>query len=134
VKEAVGFDEKRGDRVNVVNAGFSVPPPAEALPEIPFWKQDWFWDLAKQLGGGLVALIVLLMAVRPLMRSLAERPVAGMMSMMEGGAGERAMLPGGGEGGAATGYEQQLQHAKQVAAQDPKRVAQVVKTWVGGDA
>lgn len=133
VKEAVGFDEKRGDRVNVVNAAFSVPPPAQALPEIPFWKQDWFWDLVKQVGGGAVALVVLLMAVRPLMRGLAARPAAGMMSALEGGAGQRVMLAAG-EGGAPSGYEQQLQHAKQVAAQDPKRVAQVVKTWVGDDA
>jgi flagellar M-ring protein FliF len=134
VKEAVGFDEKRGDRVNVINASFSVPPAAEPLPSVPFWKQDWVWDLAKQVGGGIGALVVLLMVVRPLLRGLTARG-AGMGTPLLGGGmeTERAMLAPGAQG-AASGYEQQLQHAKQVAAQDPKRVAQVVKSWVGSDA
>ncbi|MFQ5488555.1 MAG: flagellar basal-body MS-ring/collar protein FliF, partial [Gammaproteobacteria bacterium] len=33
VKEAVGFDALRGDRVKVVNTSFSTPLPPEALPE-----------------------------------------------------------------------------------------------------
>jgi flagellar biosynthesis/type III secretory pathway M-ring protein FliF/YscJ len=32
---------------------------------------------------------------------------------------------------AALGYEQQIVQARGLVGQDPKRVAQVVKTWVG---
>jgi flagellar M-ring protein FliF len=129
-KEAVGFDAQRGDSVSVVNVPFSAPPAEAPLPTVPFWKQDWFLDLAKQVGGGIAALVVLMFLVRPLLRGLtAARPAGTAMLGGPEPAPDRVMLsnlPGG--------YDQQLAAAKQVAAQDPKRVAQVVKSWVGRDA
>lgn len=136
-KEAVGFDEKRGDSVNVTNAAFSIPPPAAALPEEPIWKQAWVWDIAKQVGGGLLALLLLLLVVRPLLRGLQARP-AGALSTAGGMAEDRVSLGAG--GGApqlnapTAGYDAQMNAARGVAQQDPKRVAQVMKNWVGNDA
>jgi flagellar M-ring protein FliF len=129
VKEAIGFDEKRGDRVNVTNATFATPPAAEALPEIPVWKQDWVWDLAKQIGGALLVLIIFLKILKPLLKTVAPRPPVMMAP---------AMLPGGmtddrvslGANGTPIGYEAQMSNAKTMAAQDPRRVAQVMKNWV----
>jgi flagellar M-ring protein FliF len=133
VKEAVGFEEKRGDSVNVTNAAFSTPPPAALPEETPLWKQGWLWDVARQAGGGLLALILLLMVVRPLMRGLQARPAGAAYAT--GIAEDRVSLgappPAS---GAPSGYEQQLTHARSAAQQDPKRVAQVVKGWVANDA
>lgn len=136
VKEAVGFDEKRGDSVNVTNAAFSVPPPVAPGEEPPLWKQEWLWDVAKQVGGGLLLLVLLLMVVRPLLRGLQARPVA----MSGGGMAEDRVSLGGPSSGAAqlgappAGYEAQMNAARSAAQQDPKRVAQVVKGWVASDA
>lgn len=132
VKEAIGFDEKRGDAVNVTNAAFSTPPAAAALEEPPLWKQEWLWDLAKQAGGGLLLLVLLLMIVRPLLRGLQARPVAVYAGMAEDrlslGGPRTAQLAGPG------GHEDQMAAARTAAQQDPKRVAQVVKNWVASDA
>lgn len=137
-KEAVGFDEKRGDTVNVTNASFNTPPAPGPVPEEPIWKQSWVWDLARQIGGGLLALIILIMVVKPLLKGLQSAP-GGSVAVFSGGMAEdRVMLQGGGGGqgqlaGPQGGYEAQINNARTTAQQDPKRVAQVVKGWVGND-
>jgi flagellar M-ring protein FliF len=132
VREAVGFDEKRGDSVNVTNAAFSMPAAATAVEEAPLWKQEWLWDIARQVGGGLLALLLLLLVVRPLLRGLQARPVGAALSA--GGVSEdRLSLSAPTQSGMPAGYESQMTAARTTAQQDPKRVAQVVKNWVTTD-
>ena len=137
VKEAVGFDEKRGDTVNVTNAAFSVPGPVGPVAEPPLWKQEWLWDVAKQVGGGLLVLVLLLMVVRPLLRGLQARP-AGMASTgAAGGMVEDRLSLGApqamAQAGVPAGYDAQVTAARGAVQQDPKLVAQVVKNWVATD-
>jgi flagellar M-ring protein FliF len=132
VREAVGFDEKRGDSVNVTNAAFSMPAAAGAVEEPPLWKQEWLWDIARQVGGGLLALLLLLLVVRPLLRGLQARPVSAVATA--GGVSEdRLSLSAPTQSGMPAGYESQMTAARTAAQQDPKRVAQVVKNWVATD-
>lgn len=133
VKEAIGFDEKRGDTVSVINAAFNTPSAAGPIPEPPLWKQQWVWDLAKQIGGGLAALLILLLVVRPLLKGItrtAALPAGGatMLALDQAGPGAGAPAPL-----TAGSAESHLTTAKSIAQQDPKRVAQVVKNWVGND-
>jgi len=61
VREAVGFDEARGDRVNVVNASFVQPPALEEVPlETSLMEQEWIWRAGKMTlaGIGMVLLIL----------------------------------------------------------------------------
>ncbi len=146
VKDAVGFNQQRGDTVNIINSAFIQQPEAEALPEPSLLEQPWVWDIAKQAVGALGLLIVVFGVLKPVMRSLAEK---GARSMQAG-----AMVPAAGAAGEAggmgedqlsltgatpqleaprLGYEQQLDVAKNVVSEDPKRVAQVVRNWVGED-
>ena len=41
VREAVGFDDARGDTVQVINSPFIVPAPLEPLPEPGLLEQPW---------------------------------------------------------------------------------------------
>lgn len=132
VREAVGFDEKRGDSVNVTNAAFNTPAAAAPIEEPPLWKQEWLWDIARQVGGGLLALILLLMVVRPLLRGLQTRPAGGAASA-PGVTDDRLSLSAPAQAGVPSGYESQMTAARSTAQQDPKRVAQVVKNWVATD-
>jgi len=132
VREAVGFDEKRGDSVNVTNAAFNTPAAAAPIEEPPLWKQEWLWDIARQVGGGLLALILLLMVVRPLLRGLQARPAGGAVSA-PGVTDDRLSLSAPAQTGVPSGYESQMTAARSTAQQDPKRVAQVVKNWVATD-
>ena len=62
VKDAVGFDESRGDNVNVVNASFATEPaaPEGELESTPFWETPLFLNMSKLFGGVIVLLVLVL--------------------------------------------------------------------------
>jgi flagellar M-ring protein FliF len=134
VKDAVGFNESRGDSVNVVNQPF-LPQVAETLkPEVtPLWQRPWVRDVARLIMGALVLVALALGVLRPLIKNLSthaltvpagELPPPGARSQDDRPAGSAAP-------GQSLAYEQQLVQARGLVTQDPKRVAQVVRTWVG---
>lgn len=141
VKDAVGFSSDRGDTINIINTAFSVPPQPEPLPEVPLWEQAWVWDVAKQGLGVVIALMLGFGVLRPVLRSLAKAganaAVPGMTLGADGNlmlADDTVRLSGGkSAAGGTADYETNLNTAKGLVAQDPKRVAQVVKSWVGTD-
>jgi len=148
VKDAVGFNLQRGDTLNVINSTFISQPEAEALPEPALMEQPWVWDVARQAAGALGLLIVVFGVLKPVMRSLAEKGARNMQAGAmvpaaatagEHGVGEDQLSLSGANPQQAQlaapqmGYEQHLESAKSVVGEDPKRVAQVVKNWVGED-
>jgi flagellar M-ring protein FliF len=156
VREAIGFSAQRGDSVKVLNSRFLAPDEVAPLPAPPLWEQAWFWDLLKQLGGVLIALLVIFGVLRPTMKRLTQ-PHAGELTGLAAEDGVRGeMAPGSarnaGEGGVTAGgmmldkngepvklpgpagYENVLQALRDYVDEDPKRVAQLVKTWIAEDA
>jgi flagellar M-ring protein FliF len=136
VKGAVGFDAARGDSVSVVNAAFH-DEHEELKPEaVPIWQRPMVQDIARLVLGALVLLVIALGVLRPLIRNLTT---ASLSSVAVGAGGGQDGARSGGEGAQAMAaapaaplaYEQQIAQAKTMVAQDPKRVAQVVKNWVG---
>lgn len=141
VREAMGYNKVRGDTVNVVNAPFSAPEAEAATVGAPSaWEPflQWLmspngiWEVAK---GGLLGLILLYAwfgLLRPALRDLMQvgRTVEPTFATVEG------IEPGPARGPEAPaqqqrGYESDLQAAKDIARQDPRIVANVVKDWVG---
>ncbi|MCW9024464.1 MAG: flagellar basal-body MS-ring/collar protein FliF [Gammaproteobacteria bacterium] len=133
VKEAVGFNQLRGDTVNVINAAFLPVAQLEEIPAIPMWEQAWFWSVLKQVAAAALVLFLILGILRPIMRSLAVPPKKVMITedgeeisedqlTLSGGGSPRLPKP--------STYEDNLNIAKQLASQEPKRVAQVVKGWL----
>lgn len=138
VKDAVGFDQTRGDTVNVVNSSFAgvTAPPEGELETVPFWEKPWVQDLAKLLGGVVVVLLIIFSVLKPLTRGLLN---AAKTPALRGGALAAAGVAGGNAANLpppeapAIAYEQQVAAARGLVAQDPKRGAQVVKAWVSAD-
>jgi flagellar M-ring protein FliF len=144
VRDAVGFTAERGDTVNVVNVSFTEAQGLEPLPEPPLWKQAWLWDLVKEIFAWTLAAVVLLFALRAVIRSISPA-----RTEPEPGDAAAAQLAGPGmtedhltlSGSTATvqlpgpdqTYEENLNQARQMALQDPKRVAQVVRSWITAD-
>lgn len=154
VREAVGFDVRRGDSVRVMNSSFLVPEQIADLPEPPLWEQGWFLDIVKQAGGLLLVLILIIVVLRPTMKRLTAthaeladetsraggarvegplgpdgQPVAaGEEGLLLGSDGEPIQLPGGGR------YENIMDAARTLVDEDPKRVAQLIKTWMSEEA
>lgn len=146
VKEAVGYNADRGDTVNVVNAPFTTPAPVEPEPPLPLWKRAWVWTLARQVGGVMAVLFIVFGLLRPIMRNLVARDAAERE--------QRLALEGAGASGTGADDDevgedrvtlsphrpagQALPHhgadtVRGMVAQDPKRVANVVRDWVTQD-
>jgi flagellar M-ring protein FliF len=140
VKEAVGFEEKRGDTLNLLNSAFN--DTTEILPDVPIWKQPDMVALAKDIfkylliGGGIFFL--LFGVIKPAFKSVSEISAA-QQEAMESTATQGGGTHNTGGGGEFTrkspsaSYENNLQIAKQLAKDDPKIVATVVKEWVNKD-
>jgi flagellar M-ring protein FliF len=101
VKSAIGFDQKRGDQVDVVSMRFAEDATA-AAPESPgllgfrFEKADLL-RLAQTGLFGLVALLALLFVLRPMVtRLITLAPGEGMGSFPPGSAQAALAGPGGG--------------------------------------
>ncbi|KQB53246.1 flagellar M-ring protein FliF [Pseudomonas endophytica] len=148
VQDAVGFDASRGDSVSVINVPFSTER-GEVIADIPFYSQPWFWDIAKQALGVLFILVLVFGVLRPVLNNISgngrNKQVAGIGNDAEmGGMGgldgelgndrvslsgpQSIMLPSPSEG-----YDAQLNAIKSLVAEDPGRVAQVVKEWINAD-
>jgi flagellar M-ring protein FliF len=152
VRQAMGFNEKRGDSVNLVNAAFNeterveIEAPtlaAEVTQRLLGNINTVLWTLAAIVA----ALFVYLMVLRPVLRDLAragERDLAAQeayaQAMAAASASEAAGQPGARPGGASQpimtggrGFDADLQAVKDLARQEPQIVANVVKGWVGGE-
>ncbi len=134
VEETVGFNTLRGDSVNVINVPFT-PVEFEPVPEAPIYEKPWVWDLVKQVLGALAVLFVIFGVLKPAMRNLATRPPV-VKNITESGEEldeDQLSLSGGEEQKRleqVASYEENLQLAQSLAAQEPKRVVQVVKNWM----
>jgi len=87
VKGAIGFDQNRGDVVEVINMRFAdseLPPPPKLDLFFGMEKQD-FLQIAEMLVILILAILVILLVVRPLISRAFEALPGAMSSMAEGG-------------------------------------------------
>lgn len=143
VREAVGFDEARGDSIQVVNANFQMMDVGEEVEPLAFWMQPWFIDLVRQALGLLLVLVVVFKVLKPVASNLikastAALPAPGQLALPNDGA--MAMQANAIEGEIAEPeppppptLEERMAMAKQIAGEDPERVAKIMKEWVGSD-
>ncbi len=149
VKEAVGYDESRGDRVAVFNKSFQPMEEIEPAPGPAFYEQPWVWSMAKQVLVGVALLLLVIFVARPAMKNLkppkpaedadqAAAPAGGELAPDQvylSQAGQNAPVANGANGSAPAlappqAYGDVLNLARGLAHEDPKRVAKVIKTWV----
>jgi flagellar M-ring protein FliF len=142
VKEAIGFNNKRGDSVVIVNRSFEMPVQIEAIPEPAIWKQSWFDSMVKNTLAAIVMGMLLLLVLRPAVAALTRKvdaandgpeSVAGDDLGFPMLASDRVSLSG------SSGdplpppprvYGDILNLAREMANEDPKRVAMVLRKWV----
>ena len=161
VRSAVGFKEARGDLLTLSVLPFAAVETV--TEEVPWWENSQVHALAKLGVAGLIALLLLLIVVRPAVRSLTQRnapgeadPVAleGTLAAAPGPlpieAETRAALASprpSGDGihvfgelnplseirlpAPGSGLELQIEHLQMLAKNDPERVSEVIKHWIG---
>ncbi|BCB26169.1 flagellar M-ring protein [Sulfurimicrobium lacus] len=136
VKEAMGYNQARGDTLNLVNAAFTTSEE-EVVPSAPLWKDPGNISLAKEVAKNLLiaALLFYLVfgVIRPILRDLAQ---PGPARHHHAGAADEEVAEISPQAAAraaqSAGYDENLKAARELAKQDPRVVASVVKDWVGG--
>jgi flagellar M-ring protein FliF len=160
VRSAIGFDQKRGDQVEVVNLRFAEPPSVPAVVEPTGWlsmfqftKDDVMYVI--ELGVMmLLGLVVLFMVIRPLVkRILAAEVIPALTAAAAPALAER----NAGEGGAAPGtpllpgsstanqmidvaqvqgqvHAQAVHRVGELAERNPNETAAIVRQWLSEEA
>jgi flagellar M-ring protein FliF len=132
VREAMGFNKERGDSLNIVNTAFSEPEKLAAA-DTPFYRQPDNIQLAKDAGKYLLfALLIGYLyfgVLKPMLNKAIESVPAPPPPPALPGADEAQLLAGP-QGG---GRGDVLETARKIAREDPKIVANVVKSWVTKD-
>jgi flagellar M-ring protein FliF len=133
VRDAVGYDEARGDSVSVSSMPFYESPPVEAAEEPSLLQNPTVQAFGKQGLAGVLLLVIALVLVKPLLRALAGGVAGG------GSPGSPAYAGAGGGGNLAAeqraplSYDDKISVARQLADKNPERVAQIVRSWVQSD-
>ena len=150
VKEAMGFNKERGDTYNVANSPFNgVDRPVDAIPVIDWWRDPANLplgkDIAKYLISALILLYLFFKIVRPMLRPVFRK--IDEVSMIKAEPEETALISdekkeeedgivtqlGATDDGHMRGYRENLAIAKNLAKEDPRVVANVVKAWVSNN-
>jgi flagellar M-ring protein FliF len=158
VRSAIGFDEKRGDQLKVVNLQFN-QPEAEILPppEEPFMGLDKadYWQIAQFAGLGVIALLLIFFVARPLAMRLSTPQASGQVALAAAG-GVGALPPGsapqalaaGAHGGALPAptpgagsminiaqvegqvKESSVRKVGEIVAKHPDEATAIMRTWL----
>ncbi|MEM7209368.1 MAG: flagellar basal-body MS-ring/collar protein FliF [Pseudomonadota bacterium] len=151
IRQVIGFNEARGDTINVMNSAFFTPEVG-VLPELPLWEQIWVQDLIKQVLSGIFILLLLVLIVRPIVRGLIptaeEEPeedddeddddeIDSDDDAVEGEL-EEAAIVWGDDGrpidtdadASKMQYDKKLSYARILVLEDPARAATVMKVWM----
>lgn len=139
-RQAMGFNEARGDTLTVVNSSFAGNLPV-VEPEVPLWKQPqniaMGMEVLKLLAGVLVMLMLYLRLLKPMLRKLVTPALPAPATPALADDSENPVLLDA--SGPATpaitqrGYVQNLETAKSIAKDNPKMVANVVTNWVSNN-
>ena len=128
IKRAVGFNEERGDQIEVASAPFQEPAAVEA-PEAPGMLArvgDVLRGALARRSASLVVLVVLLTVVRPFLLAMASRaPVAAPAPYMPPPTARATV-----GAAAAAPICRSPAGMLQMASQNPEHTAEVIRQWV----
>jgi flagellar M-ring protein FliF len=148
VREAMGYNQDRGDSVSVANVPFDgIDKPAD--PALDWWRDPANLPLAAEIAKflivALILLYILLRVVRPMMRPVFKKideinapepePEEEIVLEPAGPTEEeiRAQELAAMEESTARTYRDNLALAKKLANEDPRIVANVIKAWIGNN-
>lgn len=145
---AIGFDEMRGDLLNVLSMTFE-EPAAELLPDVPIWEHPNFNDWMRWLASALVIIVVVLVLIRPAMKKLLnpaaqeeDNPLYGPDGLPLGMDGETSLIGSDIDSSELFEFssgidlpnlhkdEDVLKAVRALVANEPELAAQVVKNWM----
>ncbi|MBQ5950254.1 flagellar basal-body MS-ring/collar protein FliF [Massilia sp. ST3] len=152
VKQAMGYSQARGDTLNVANAPFDgVDKPAEEIKPLEWWSDPanfpLFKDIARYAFVAAVIAFLYFRFLRPLLRPAIKKFDEATAMPEEEEIDEEAEEAAAAEAEAAAeeeieeveqqrraqGYRANLKVAQDLAREDPRIVANVIKAWLGSN-
>lgn len=142
-REAMGYSEKRGDTLNVVNSPFTVTDQTGG--ELPFWQQQTFIDQILSAGRWLLVLIVAWLlwrkGIRPQLNRRAEEAKAAQEHMSTRQEVEEAVevrlskdeQTQQRRANQRLGAEVMSQRIREMSDNDPRVVALVIRQWMSNE-
>ncbi|QIM43447.1 flagellar basal-body MS-ring/collar protein FliF [Leclercia adecarboxylata] len=139
-REAMGYSEKRGDTLNVVNSPFSAVDDTSG--ELPFWQKQAFMELLIEIGRWLLVVIVAWLlwrkAVRPqLVRRAEETKALKEQSLLREENKEAVEVRLSKDeqmqqrrANQRMGAEVMSQRIREMSDNDPRVVALVIRQWM----
>jgi flagellar M-ring protein FliF len=131
VRAAVGYDAARNDQVTVISRKFAGTSEEES--KSPWYDAAWFPVLARNLTALVIALLVLFVGLKPMLKMMGKKREAGGSSDL----GEFAMTrPQGVSVEAlenAQGYEDKVKLVRDFTRDNPARAALAVKDMIRSD-
>ena len=129
IKRAIGYDEKRGDQVELINMPFSWAIQEEELKaeKKVIWK-EYVLDFYKPVVSLLLAVLFIFFVVRPFLKrrpSLPQEKAAPLLAQNE--------QPPAAEVPRMAGVKKPLEIRDQIlqlVQEDPSKTAGIVKTWI----
>ncbi|MCV6002592.1 hypothetical protein OFO99_24390, partial [Escherichia coli] len=143
----VGFDQSRGDLLNVLSVKFA-EPETEQLVDQPIWEHPNFNDWVRWFASALVIIVVVLVLVRPAMKKLLnpagddDDEMYGPDGLPIGADGETSLIGSDIESSELFEFgssidlpnlhkdEDVLKAVRALVANEPELAAQVVKNWM----
>jgi flagellar M-ring protein FliF len=156
VRSAIGFDQKRGDQVEVVNLKFAEAPAVAPIPEATGWlgmlqftKDDVMYVI--ELGVMmLLGLVVLFMVIRPLVkRILASEEVAALTGVTPAALPDNSQIGQAGPNQALIPsqsstaqlidvaqiqgqvHQQSVHRVGELAERNPNETVSIIRQWLG---
>jgi flagellar M-ring protein FliF len=123
VKSAIGFNETRGDVVTVTNMKFAEPELVEDNGMLLGFDNADLMRLAELVVLAVVALLVLLLVVRPLLGRILSMPSIAPANIALAGPGEQLALPPGAAAALAIPGPAQTQLPSMPSSSDAEQIA-----------
>lgn len=154
VRQAMGFSQLRGDEVEVVNSPFA--RSVDETTDVEWWKDPSVLSLAANLGRYLIValaiLLLYLLILRPLIKRYTQSPVmaagampGGTLETRVGGSDDEDddSAEAGDEGDETYAkpkrkrktslYEHNLNDLREMAQEDPRMVAMIIRSWMNSN-
>lgn len=136
VSAAVGADEARGDQVEVVVSAFE----STEMEPMAFYEQPWFSNVLRYVTALIAVLLVLMLAVRPLIKRMRD-PAAKAEEGDEAGTdtpavqGERQSALGAvADGSQTVDLPQRVELARKLATDQPDRAVEALQRMLENPA
>jgi flagellar M-ring protein FliF len=144
VREAMGYNEARGDSLSVANASFT--PETNAESALPIWKEPENvargLEIMKYVVIASIIFAIYFVMIRPILRVMfpppPEQPEKSTQESGSGGEEARRFTEGSEEEmerqTELDSFSAKLEKAREIAQSDPKIVANMIKDWMGVNA